>query len=42
MSGKINYRAAWIFLLAVVLAAFATVAIPAWLIQPRYGDGGEN
>ena len=34
MSGKIDYRAAWIFLLAVVLAAFATVAIPVWLIQP--------
>ena len=42
MSGKIDYTAAWIFLLSVVLAAFATVAIPAWLIQPRYGDGGEN
>ena len=34
MSGKINYRAAWIFLLAVVLAVFATVAVPVWLIQP--------
>jgi len=34
MSGKTNYKAAWIFLLAIVLAVFAIVAIPVWLIQP--------
>ncbi len=34
MSGKTNYKSACFFLLAIVLAVFAMVAIPVWLIQP--------
>lgn len=34
MSGKFNYTAAWLSLLATALAVFAIVAIPVWLIQP--------
>ncbi len=34
MSGKTNYKAAWIFLLATAAAVLLIVAIPVWLIQP--------
>lgn len=34
MAGKFNYKAAWILLLATVLAVLASVAVPVWLIQP--------
>lgn len=34
MFNKINYKAAWFILLMTVLAVFAIVAIPVWLIQP--------
>ncbi len=34
MSGKTNYKAAWIFLLATAVAVLLIVAIPVWLIQP--------
>jgi len=34
MSGKTNYKAAWIFLLTIALTVFAMVATPVWLIQP--------
>ena len=34
MSGKTNYKAAWIFLLATALTVLLIVAIPVWLIQP--------
>ncbi len=34
MSGRLNYKAAWFFLLTITLLVFAIVAIPVWLIQP--------
>ncbi len=34
MSSKINYSAAWIFLMLMAAAVLAIVAIPVWLIQP--------
>lgn len=34
MRGKFGYKTAWFVLLLTVLAAFALVAIPVWLIQP--------
>ena len=34
MSSKFAYKRAWLLLTATVLAAFAVVVIPVWLIQP--------
>lgn len=34
MTNKFGYNGAWLLLAATVLAAFAVVAIPVWLIQP--------
>ncbi len=34
MSGKCDYKTAWILLLTTALLVFTVVAIPVWLIQP--------
>lgn len=34
MTNKLGYKMAWFLLLTVVLAVFAIIAIPVWLIQP--------